>query len=250
VGPLPLPAPLAPGGIDPGASGPGGFVPGGFGSGGRGPLTTGASKTEPDRDRFWESPQAALRASGRSAERAEALKKDNDTANRYAKECADAFDAEMDQYLKRSSKPGVANPKSALPAPKNGSKQHDPERSAIQQVRGAVNVAVPPLVVREFAAPRRAPVPLSEDDSPDTILWQPVIVLPADGKATLTFHLGGAPGGYQVVVAGHTADGRLGAIRGFIPVARAATLAPAGQVAPAAPTVVPAPPVPVPPPMP
>ena len=44
---------------------------------------------------------------------------------------------------------------------------------------------------------------------PDTILWQPVIVLPADGKARVAFHLGNARGGYEVVVAGHTLDGRL-----------------------------------------
>ena len=89
-----------------------------------------------------------------------------------------------------------------------------------QQVRASVNVVVAPLVVREYAAPRPAPAPLTvAADAPDTILWEPVIVLPADGKATLSFHLGSAPGGYQFVVAGHTADGRLGAVRGLIAIA-------------------------------
>jgi len=75
-----------------------------------------------------------------------------------------------------------------------------------------------PLVVREFAAPR----PGSADrDNPlsDTVLWQPVIVLPTEGKATIPFHLGYARGGYQVIVAGHTLDGRIGAVRRVIPVA-------------------------------
>jgi hypothetical protein len=74
-----------------------------------------------------------------------------------------------------------------------------------------------PLVVREYAAP--LPGADSDIDSPDTDLWQPVIVLPADGKAKLTLPLGNAAGGYQVVIAGHTLDGRLGAVRGIIPVA-------------------------------
>ena len=77
---------------------------------------------------------------------------------------------------------------------------------------------VPPLVVREYAAARPgAGDPLL--DASDTVLWQPVIVLPADGKAKVPFYVGFAPGGYEVVVAGHTLDGRIGAIRGVIPVA-------------------------------
>jgi hypothetical protein len=76
---------------------------------------------------------------------------------------------------------------------------------------------VPPLVVREYAAPR----PGAGDDefiSPDTVLWQPVIVLPSDGQAKIPFYLGNAPGGYEVVIAGHTLDGRIGAVRRIIPV--------------------------------
>ncbi len=72
----------------------------------------------------------------------------------------------------------------------------------------------------------------------DTILWQPVIVLPTDGKAKLQFHLGNAPGGYQVVVAGHTLDGRIGAVRGIIPVTPpqlTTPTAPPGQPAPVPP---------------
>ncbi len=89
---------------------------------------------------------------------------------------------------------------------------------ALSRIRSAVPV-VPPLVVREYAAPR----PGSEvkdglHPDADTILWQPVIVLPADGKTKLDLNLGSATGGYQVIVAGHTLDGRIGAVRGIIPV--------------------------------
>jgi len=76
---------------------------------------------------------------------------------------------------------------------------------------------ITPLVVREYSAPR----PGTEEGllgPNDTILWQPVIVLPSDGKAKLQFHLGDAPGGYNVVIGGHTLDGRIGAVRGIIPV--------------------------------
>src|SRR6185436_17560850 len=88
------------------------------------------------------------------------------------------------------------------------------EQYVVQQIRRSV-APVPPLVVREYAAPRPAPTPFPED-AQDNVLWQPIIVLPSDGRATVNFHLGSAPGGYQVVIAGHTADGRLGATRGLI----------------------------------
>lgn len=85
---------------------------------------------------------------------------------------------------------------------------------SVERIRSAVP-RTPPFVVREYAAPR----PASNDtQDADTVLWQPVIVLPADGKTTLRFHLGNAPGGYQVIVAGHTADGRFGSIRTVLPI--------------------------------
>jgi uncharacterized protein YfaS (alpha-2-macroglobulin family) len=62
-------------------------------------------------------------------------------------------------------------------------------------------------VVREYAAPR----PANEDA--DTVMWKPVIVLPTDGRTTIHFNLGTAAGGYQVIVAGHSADGRLGSTK-------------------------------------
>lgn len=66
----------------------------------------------------------------------------------------------------------------------------------------------PPLIVREYA-----PVLQSPSEEPDTILWKPVIVLPTDGTARLPLQLGAAPGGYDLLIAGHSLDGRLGALR-------------------------------------
>ena len=81
-----------------------------------------------------------------------------------------------------------------------------------ERVRGAISPA-PALVVREYTNARRTP---NADDSPspltaETVLWQPVLVTPADGRATLKFDLADDATGYQVLVAGHTLDGRLGA---------------------------------------
>jgi hypothetical protein len=47
-----------------------------------------------------------------------------------------------------------------------------------------------------------------------------VIVLPSDGKATLNFHVGNAAA-YDVIVAGHTTDGRIGSVRTVLTVAPA-----------------------------
>ena len=52
-------------------------------------------------------------------------------------------------------------------------------------------------------------------------------VAKASPGAKLNFHLGSAPGGYELIVAGHTLDGRLGTVRTHLPVAPAAQDAPA-----------------------
>lgn len=86
---------------------------------------------------------------------------------------------------------------------------------AAERVRKAI-VRPAPLVVREYASPR--PASTAAADGPDTLLWKPIIVLPTDGQTTLQFHLGASPAGYEVIVAGHTPDGRIGAVRGLLPV--------------------------------
>ena len=97
--------------------------------------------------------------------------------------------------------------------------------------------AVTPLVVREYAPPRPGSSEETDRGESDTILWQPVIVLPSDGKAKLTFPLGHADGGYQVIVAGHTLDGRIGAARRFIPIAPPVPLSGAALPGPIPPEV-------------
>ncbi len=90
------------------------------------------------------------------------------------------------------------------------------------------SMTIPPLLVREYAAPRLGVPAGGGIAGTDTILWQPLIILPADGKSTsLTFHTGNAPGGYQILVAGHTLDGRLGSTRVILPVAPAVKIPPA-----------------------
>lgn len=63
-----------------------------------------------------------------------------------------------------------------------------------------------PLVVREYAH-----LHASRDASPDfaqTLYWHPVLVLP-DGNADVTFDLCDSVSSYQILVAGHTLDGRI-----------------------------------------
>jgi len=149
---------------------------------------------------------------GRAVEQADELKRAAERAAAYANDRANTLAVAMDAYFLQRDR---AKKGAAEATTQAADKVLGVEQFVAGQIRGSVTRQLPPLVVREFAAPRPM-APVSADDSADTVLWQPVIVLPADGKATLTFHLGAAPGGYQVVVAGHTADGRLGAVRGLI----------------------------------
>lgn len=88
-----------------------------------------------------------------------------------------------------------------------------------------------PLIVREYAPPRPGATEKAyEHLDSDTVLWEPVIVLPSDGKTTLTFDIGHAKGGYEVIVAGHTLDGWIGAVRRFIPVAESRATGSPGAV--------------------
>jgi anti-sigma factor RsiW len=84
-----------------------------------------------------------------------------------------------------------------------------------------------PLVVREYA---HTPAPKAEgaarEDVTETVLWQPVIVTGADGKATVSFTLGDAVDPYRVLVAGHSLDGRIGATTGTIEVRKPFALEP------------------------
>jgi hypothetical protein len=156
----------------------------------------------------------------KAAEQKDALKKTTDLAARYALKRATDLAPVLAPYFARDVKPQTLTFLSA-------------DRFAAQ-LRGAVT-PIPPLVVREFAAPRPTSIALADADTPDTVLWQPVIVLPGDGKATLNFHLGAARGGYEVMIAGHTADGRLGATRGRILVIPPSSVSPGNAGTPGEP---------------
>jgi hypothetical protein len=70
---------------------------------------------------------------------------------------------------------------------------------------------LPPLVVREYA--HRAPAgtdPAARFDWAETLYWNPVLVLPRDGKADVSFQLCDSTTSFQVAVFAHTPDGRLG----------------------------------------
>jgi anti-sigma factor RsiW len=84
-----------------------------------------------------------------------------------------------------------------------------------------------PLPVREYAHTR----PELADDAPrtdftETLLWHPLIVTPTDGKATVSFSLSDDVAPYRVLVAGHTLDGRIGAVTGTIEVRKPFALDP------------------------
>ncbi|MCS7271706.1 MAG: hypothetical protein NZ703_11565, partial [Gemmataceae bacterium] len=87
------------------------------------------------------------------------------------------------------------------------------DEQAYQRLQQVITVQAVPLVVREYAAP--LPTPINEPV--DTLLWKPVIVLPKDGQTQIPLVPGNAPGGYDIIVAGHTLDGRLGATRTYLP---------------------------------
>jgi hypothetical protein len=69
-----------------------------------------------------------------------------------------------------------------------------------------------PFVVREYAHQRDPALGTAREDHTETVFWHPVLVLPADGHTRVEFQLSDDIARYQVLVAGHTLDGRIGAI--------------------------------------
>lgn len=72
--------------------------------------------------------------------------------------------------------------------------------------------AVLPFVVREYAHQRDPALGEVRADFTETVFWHPVLVLPEAGKTTVEFQLSDDIARYQVLVAGHTTDGRIGAV--------------------------------------
>src|SRR5262249_31136443 len=77
-------------------------------------------------------------------------------------------------------------------------------------------VALPPLVVREYAHFRTHGAGAERrNDGSETVYWNPVFVL-ADGKGEASFELSDQVTSFEVTAFGHTLDGRLGAITSTI----------------------------------
>jgi hypothetical protein len=69
-----------------------------------------------------------------------------------------------------------------------------------------------PMLVREYAHLRPADMsPGERKDFVDTVYWHPALVLP-NGKLDVEFQLGDAVTTYQLLVFGHTTDGRIGSL--------------------------------------
>jgi hypothetical protein len=140
------------------------------------------------------------------------LKRAAELARQHAEDKATNLRTQMKSVIERKLKNLEAAPKQGVGGP-----QPPVEILAVDRVLAAVPT-VTPLVVREYAAPRPGSADPEQAEA-DTLLWMPVIVLPEDGRTRLTVPLGSATGGYRVIVAGHTLDGRIGAIDGILPVA-------------------------------
>jgi hypothetical protein len=68
------------------------------------------------------------------------------------------------------------------------------------------------FAVREYAHRRDPSLGSKRENFTETVYWHPVLVLPDSGRATVEFQLSDDIARYQILVAGHTVDGRVGAI--------------------------------------
>jgi len=73
-----------------------------------------------------------------------------------------------------------------------------------------------PFLVREYAHQRDPALGEVRSDFTETVYWHPVLVLPETGKTAVEFQLSDDIARYQVLVAGHTLDGRIGAVTALI----------------------------------
>lgn len=115
----------------------------------------------------------------------------------------------------------------ALEKSANGKGAADRLRQMNFDAAGLVENMLPrlsPLPVREYAHARAATATDKREDFTETLLWQPVLVTPVDGIATVTFALSDQVNPYEVLIAGHTLDGRLGSASGIIEVRKAFSL--------------------------
>jgi hypothetical protein len=89
-------------------------------------------------------------------------------------------------------------------------------RRALRDMDAEKSIALPPIVVREYAHFRTHGAEADRrTDATETVYWNPVLVL-ADGKGEATFDLSDQVTSYEVTAYGHTLDGRLGALTSTI----------------------------------
>lgn len=91
------------------------------------------------------------------------------------------------------------------------------EMAAMDRIKKSL-VRHAPFVVREYAHIPSRTADDTRSDFTETVLWQPLIVLPGEGQIDLSFHLSDSTNAYRVLVAGHTLDGRLGSATGLLEV--------------------------------
>jgi alpha-2-macroglobulin-like protein len=106
---------------------------------------------------------------------------------------------------------------------KRGSGPHDRDREQMDRVTAAIAraeqapggplpAAEPPFVVREYAHLRDPSLGAGRLDHTETVFWHPVLVMPESGRTRVEFQLSDDVARYRVLVAGHTTDGRIGAV--------------------------------------
>jgi hypothetical protein len=107
--------------------------------------------------------------------------------------------------------------KGAAPDLREGAAARRAERTLVRHA---------PFVARQYAHTRTTS-PLGDDtrtDFTETVFWHPVLVLPQNGRASVSFALSDSIQAYRVLVAGHTLDGRLGSAHEIIEVRKPLSL--------------------------
>ncbi|OWK38899.1 hypothetical protein FRUB_06404 [Fimbriiglobus ruber] len=107
-------------------------------------------------------------------------------------------------------------PAAASPLPDRSREQSQIAAALRKHQPAGVGTLVPPSVLREYAHQRDPALGSVRSDFTETVYWHPVLVLPASGKAAVEFQLSDDIARYQVLVAGHTTDGRIGATTAVI----------------------------------
>jgi len=111
---------------------------------------------------------------------------------------------EQEQQLARRAAP---------PAEAEGPGQPQMYEMLMQQAEQAPGFFVREYKFQKIARPNQ---PETRDDFTETVYWHPVLVMPESGRADVQFQLSDSIARYQILVAGHTLDGRIGAVTSTI----------------------------------